>query len=261
MSSTGAKQRTVSAAAQSKASVSGAAAPVKPSVRQALPTKKRGQDPLKRWLGIAAVIFVLIGSFAYLDTIKERWYIFDPTELHELAVSSLAKHPNDTRAVINNIVTTLLETHGPQHINKRQDEWVFNNAGGAMGAMYIIHASITEYLIIFGTPLGTEGHSGRHTADDYFNILEGEQWAFKAGSLTKEVYPAGSVHLMRRGEVKQYKMHEGCWALEYARGWIPPMMPFGVFDTLFSTIDLYTLWDTFHWTGREMIRNLLVGKI
>lgn len=185
---------------------------------------------------------------------------FQTTLTHARAVGQ----ENNATYLVSDLLDELVKVYPDLDLqtdfqNKR--EWVFNNAGGAMGSMYIIHASITEYLIIFGTGVGTEGHSGQHTADDYFHILKGEQRAYCAGDLEATYYRPGDVNLMPWGVVRQYGMAPESWALEYARGWIPLMLPFGFADTFFSTLDVVTLYHTVRITGREMIKNLLRGKI
>ncbi|KAJ5788573.1 hypothetical protein N7457_003563 [Penicillium paradoxum] len=212
-------------------------------------------------LSYLAIFLALFSAvYRFLDARLEQFYIFDPEHLHDMSQRAIKAHGEDTRSIVDFIVAELGQKVDPKYLST-EEEWVFNNAGGAMGAMYIIHASITEYLIIFGTAIGTEGHSGRHTADDYFNILQGTQLAYVPGEFKPEVYPAGSVHHLVRGQVKQYKMDESCFALEYARGWIPPMLFFGYADTFSSTLDFPTLWATSRITAREMITNLLQYKL
>ncbi|GJJ13243.1 hypothetical protein Clacol_007494 [Clathrus columnatus] len=231
---------------------------------------RKSRDWTSLALIFGSLFSLLVAGCAYLDSIRERFYVFDPVFLNSLARDAVTTHGNATDSIVKHILSNLTQTYAVAENEQPRvalqteitpEHWVMSNAGGAMGAMLIIHASITEYLIIFGTPLGTEGHTGRHTADDYFNILVGHQWAFSAGALEKEVYGPGSVHFLPRGTVKQYKMHEGCFALEYARGWIPPMLPFGLADVFFSTLDIPSFYDTVRITARETIRNLLIGKV
>ncbi len=87
------------------------------------------------------------------------------------------------------------------------------------------------------------------------------QWAFPAGAIEKEVYGPGDQHFLPRGVAKQYRMPAGCWALEYARGNIPSMMPFGLFDTFFSTLDFVSLYQTIKVSAVGMFTQLLRGKI
>lgn len=126
-----------------------------------------------------------------------------------------------------------------------------------MGSMLVLHCSVSEYVIIFGSALGTEGHTGRFLATDYFTILSGEQWAYRAGALEKEIYRPGDQHVLPFGVAKQYRLPDSAWALEYARGNIVSMMPFGVVDTFFSTLDVISLMDTVQVSAWGMFTELM----
>jgi hypothetical protein len=110
----------------------------------AMPSKS---NPLTRtWSStltvLAVVLAVLSAVFYYLDSHLDWFYIFDPKHLHDLSLRAIKAHGDDTRSVVNFIVSELQEKLPGGQINL-DEEWIFNNAGGAMGAMYIIHASMS----------------------------------------------------------------------------------------------------------------------
>ena len=75
------------------------------------------------------------------------------------------------------------------------------------------------------------------------------------------MYRPGDVHHLPRGVAKGFRMPDRCFALEYARGAIPLMLPFGIADTLTSTMDFRTLAKTFRVYARSVTRELRHGKI
>ncbi len=204
----------------------------------------------------------LAGVLIAIDALYlERGFIFDPNTLQECSRQAIAAHPDNTTLLIEDLVGRLQAIYGTKSVHTiNHNEWFLNTAGGATGSLNILHASLTEYLIIFGTALGTEGHTGVHLANDYFTILTGEQTACQPGDLAATHYHPGDQNFHPRLTGGHYAMSNGTWALELAQGWIPSMLMFGLADLFTSTLDSATLFKTLYFTSRHTIRQMLQGK-
>src|SRR5208283_4178739 len=162
-------------------------------------------------------------------------YIFDPEVIDECAMACLGHRKPE----MFDVFARAVEESYPGHIDNSQP-WIYSIAGGAMIQMKLYFASLHEYVMIWGTPIGSEGHSGRHRVAFWDTVIDGETWYFAEGQFEKRIYCPGDRIFVGKGQACGMNFTDGVWAVEYARGPLLLSMPFGLADELFSALDLST---------------------
>src|SRR5512135_1282875 len=162
-------------------------------------------------------------------------YLFDPEVIHECALAGIGK----PKPAMFDAIADAIEDRYPGRID-RSHPWIYSIAGGAMIQMKLYYASLFEYLMIWGTPIGSEGHSGRHLTGFWDTVIDGETWYYAEGQFEKSIYKPGDRIYVGPGQARAMNFTDGVWAVEYARGLIPLSLPFGLADELMSTMDFVT---------------------
>ncbi|CAG5867267.1 unnamed protein product [Menidia menidia] len=192
-----------------------------------------------RLCGVAAVgVLVLLVLHHWIAT---KQYVFNKEDIAKLAKQYAGQ---DHDQAFSKVVVELRKRY-PGHILPDEDlQWVFVNAGGWMGSMCVLHASFTEFLILFGTAVDTGGHSGRYWAEISDTIISGTFRQWREGTTKSEIYYPGDTIVHGVGEATSVQWSAGTWMVEYGRGFIPSTLGFALADTLFSTQDFLTIFYT-----------------
>ncbi|XP_006011613.1 sigma non-opioid intracellular receptor 1 [Latimeria chalumnae] len=200
---------------------------------------------------------VLLGGLAFLACqLLQHWlstkqYLFNREDLAQLAKQNAGL---DHDLAFTKVILELRRQY-PGHILPDEDlQWIFVNAGGWMGSMCLLHASLTEYVLLFGTAIDTGGHSGRYWAEISDTIISGTFRQWKEGTTKSEVFYPGDTIVHAVGEATSMQWSAGTWMVEYGRGFIPSTLGFALADTVFSTQDFLTL----YYTVRVYIKGMLL---
>lgn len=184
-------------------------------------------------------------------------FLFDPEKLH--AIAREAAGPPIHEALPK--IVEALERTWPGAVTKRP-EWMLAIYGGTTATMTILHASLSEYILVYGSPLGTNGFSGRYLFDCYDWMLRGEMRTYRDDdSLRAETYGPGDGAFLPHLRAKGYSITPDSWMLEYGRGFIPSGLPFALAGPLHASPDWPTLGRTLRIYGTQVVGNLLKGKI
>lgn len=182
-------------------------------------------------------------------------YLFEPEKLQEIVKPAVGQ-PFDQ--MVDTVISGMAAAY-PEYVETKRN-FFFNLAGGITGMINVIHGSFTEYIILFGTPLGSEGYSGRYRLDIYDILLSGEMYTYTEPHPGRRVnHPLGEIAYLPKGTAKAVSLARDTWMLEYGRGPVPTCLLMGLSDAI-TAHDYHIIGKTAYTYGRQVLGNLLKGK-
>uniref|UniRef100_A0A3P9M0Z4 Sigma non-opioid intracellular receptor 1 n=3 Tax=Oryzias TaxID=8089 RepID=A0A3P9M0Z4_ORYLA len=188
-------------------------------------------------------LLVLASVAVLVVLLLQNWmatkdYVFNRDDIAKLVKQYAGQ---DHEHAFTKVVVELRKRYPGRILPDEDLQWIFVNAGGWMGSMCLLHASLTEYLLLFGTAVDTSGHSGRYLVEISDTIISGTFRQWKEGTTKSEIYYPGDTIVHKVGDATAVQWTAGTWMVEYGKGFIPSTLGFALADTLFSTQDFLTM--------------------
>uniref|UniRef100_A0A914ZQW7 Sigma non-opioid intracellular receptor 1 n=1 Tax=Parascaris univalens TaxID=6257 RepID=A0A914ZQW7_PARUN len=160
------------------------------------------------------IIFAIVLYSATQYFLRWKSYTFSPKEFRRL---SGAAHGANGLSNVNKLRNDLRRSY-QQHII--DSGWEAAYGGGLSLRLNFLHASPTEFIVVFHAPHRTVGFSGWHWANTTCTVLNGEvsRLAFSANGGNKEIFKIGNN--FRHGEFERYtyELAEESFVVCYGRG-------------------------------------------
>ncbi|MDA4106240.1 isomerase [Mycolicibacterium holsaticum] len=136
--------------------------------------------------------------------------------------------------------TELLAAEYPDLIDAAPRRWVGSRAGGILGKVRFLYFSPREYIVIFGSPTGTQGFSGRYKRVQIHKFLLAGQidsYDLESDDLVGMTLRPGEHTCLEKGHARGLTIHPGSWHIEYGRGAVATTLPFAMVDTLLVSLE------------------------
>jgi hypothetical protein len=166
-------------------------------------------------------------------------YKIDPAVLHKVA-KQVVGLPLEGGELLTQAVHLLVDEY-PDLIDPTPGRWVGSKAGGILGKVRFLYFSAREYIVIFGSPTGTQGFSGRYKHVQIHKILMAGRidWYDLGSDDTAAMTLLPGEHAcMEKGQARGLTIHPGSWHIEYGRGAVATTLPFAMVDTLLVSLEL-----------------------